>query len=65
MQCSTFFRSSASASEYVENLHPNSNDTVNASVLQSSLKLLAQKSPNPDAFLSKYEDLKSKKYVLW
>ncbi|XP_052126076.1 gamma-tubulin complex component 2-like isoform X1 [Frankliniella occidentalis] len=50
----------SSAEEFVESLHINSSDTVSGSVLQSNLRQVSQRSPNPDAFISKYEELKSK-----
>ncbi|XP_034250701.1 gamma-tubulin complex component 2-like isoform X2 [Thrips palmi] len=58
------FQSTLPASEFVENLQPDGSSSsvaLTPNVLQSGLRALAHNSPNPDAFLAKYEDLKSKK----
>lgn len=55
------FSSSASASDFVENLHTDSTSTITPSVVQSGLRVVAQRSPNPELFIAKYEDLKAKK----
>lgn len=59
------FRSTVPASEFVESLHPETVSSVTPSVLHSGLRALAQGSPNPDAFLAKYEELKAKKYYFF
>jgi hypothetical protein len=59
-----YFSSNASPESFVENLQRTAVTTVSSSynhATQSCIRQLAQKSPDPESFIAKYEELKAKK----
>ncbi|XP_051155643.1 gamma-tubulin complex component 2-like isoform X1 [Leptopilina boulardi] len=59
--------SSAAPEKYVEKIHKeatNSPSTLNPVITQSCIRQVAKNAPNPELFLQKYEELKSKKVDL-